>query len=320
MRRRDFLAAPLSLALAPAARAQGRLRTIGYLSSGADTGELSRLLAERGLVEGRHIRFELRVAPADPKAHLEAAAELVRLRPDVLVAFGGLNVGALAERTKVIPIVCGGLADPVGQGFAASLRRPGGNVTGLSFGIPEFAEILVSLHRAIRPGLRRAWTIVPRVRGDEVKGWAPGQRSVVAAAGRQGVSWEIRPVAGLADLEQALAAIGDPHKVSVHFQSLDEGITSKAALLARRQKLASSAADPEMVREGALMHYALVHRDRMRRVAAILDQVLRGGNPAEIPFELPDRTTFILNRSTAKAIGVDLPVEVLARATEILDY
>lgn len=322
MRRRESLGVLAALAAATAmpAHSQGRTRTVGYLSNGAEVSWLSRLLGELGYVEGRNLRIEFRVSSPDRLRVEEIAAQLVATRPEVLVSFGALNVSSLAAATKTIPIVCGGTADPVGVGYAKSLRRPGGNITGLSYGVPEFAEIVIGLVRAVKPGANRLAAIIARgAREDVIAGWSRVMRAQVEAAQAAGIAWDFTPVAELKELEAALDRL-DARTSVVYFVSLPEAIGDRgaASAAANRRRVATLSGGAPEARAGALMHYAIDHADPQRRVARIVDRLLRGANVAEMPFELPDRTTFIVNRATAKAVGVDLPAEVLARATEII--
>ena len=317
MKRRAALALLASAAAGPLAHAQSRIKILGYLSNGADPAWLVKLLAARGHFEGRNFRLEVRTR--SPGRDVESlAAELVGMRPDVLLAYGAGNVGALARLTKTIPIVCGGTADPVSIGYAQTIRRPGGNITGLSYGVPEFAQVTIGLMRAVRPGLRHIVATVRRGRGDEQEGWQPINRSMEHAARAEGIAWELQPVATLAEIERALDALrpatGMPHFI----QTPADLPATEAVGAANRRRLASAGSARSFVEAGALMSYTLDHADTRGRVAALVDQMLRGANPAETPFELPDRTNFIVNRATARAIGIELSPELLARATEVI--
>jgi len=311
------LAAATAIAL-PRALGQRPPRKVGYLSNGADASWLVTRLIALGHAEGRTFRVEYRVSP--DRAKVEAvAAELVAARPDVIVAFGAHSVGSLAARTRTIPIVCGGTADPVGTGYARTLRKPGGNITGLSYGVPEMAEVMVGLMRKVRPEARRVKAIVARdSREDTVQAWGRVMRSLVDAAGAAGIAWEWAPVATLDELKLAVAPL-EPANAMVYFISRPEGVDeAAAAAVVNRLRLVSFSGAASQARAGALMHYSIDHADPQGRVAAMVDQILRGAHPADMPFELPDRTTFILNRATAKSIGLILPPELLARATEIV--
>ena len=319
MRRRAFLGA-LSAVVPCGALAQDRggVRVIGYLSRGATSEALARALAERGYVEGRNLRIEMRLGSGDVSERRARARELVLARPDVLVAWGKANVDALARETRTIPIVCGGTADPVAQGYAATLRRPGGNITGLSLGVPEMSEILVGLMRAVQPGIRRIAVFVSRGRG-AAEAWAVLLQSLESVARGLGIAWELVQVDSLDAFEKALQAL-DPRTSTAYLVWLPDSITGPdaAAALVRR-RMPSSTTTPQFARDGVLMNYMLGHARDVHRVAALVDSLLRGASAADTPWVLPDRTTFVLNRKTARAIGIELPAAVLARATEIVD-
>lgn len=318
--RRRFLCALGASAILPSAFAQGRVRTVGYLSNGADSKVLAQPLARFGYVEGRNIRFEVRMSSRDEGRLNAIAIELVAARPEVIVAFGIRNIHALARHTLNIPIVCGETADPVGLGIARTLARPGRNITGLSAGIPEVAPILVGLMRAVRPALRRIVTVVgedPAGRASE--GWGGILQAAIGEAKRVGLAWDIMPVGTPAAFERALSGLSRDSDI-LYIINLPAGLEGpQVATAARDRKLALMSAGGELVRAGGLMQYSIEHADPFGRVAALVDKLLRGANPAETPFELPDRTTFLVNRATARAIGVELPPHVLARATEIID-
>lgn len=314
-RRRAALALLLAAAIAPGALAQprDRVRRIGYLSGGANSPEfLAKPLADLGWVEGKNLLYEIRVVPADPPELAAVAAELARQEVDVLLAYLTPRVEALANATRTIPIVCGIAPDPVGAGFAESLRRPGKNVTGLSYGVPEQAEIRIALMRILRPQLKRIVAIL------QYTSRAPSSyRSVVAAARAAGITFDFTEVPSMVDAERLFASL-DPPADAVDIIGLPENVPSAGVLAIALGRRIATFGNEETAREGALMSYLISHRDPHRKVAAILDKLLRGANPANIPFELPDRTSFVVNRATAKAIGLTLPPEILFRATEVI--
>lgn len=315
--RRDFLCALAAASIAPAAHARDPVSRVGYLSNGADTAALARKLAAHGYVEGKNLRFELRVVDAWRQEDA-LAAELVAARPHALVTWGITNVRALARHTRTIPIVCGETADPVGLGLAKSLARPGGNITGLSAGIPEVAPILVGLMRSVRPGLRRIAVIVNDDGRDARQGWGAVLAAMKAAAAEAGIEWGVEPVESLDALERLVDRL-DPASTMLYLLRVPRSMERAGAVqLALRRRMACTSASADLVRAGAIMHYSIDHSDPLARVAALIDKVLRGADPAGTPFELPDRTTFIVNRATARAIGVTLPPEIIVRATEIL--
>ena len=309
--RRSLLAAALVPLVAGRAFAQSRERpkSIGYLSGGQSAEWLSKLLAERGFVEGRNLRVDTRIPSDWEEATLRRAAEeLVALKPDALYAHLANRVGALAAATRTIPIVTGGVPDPVGAGFAKTLRRPGGNITGLSFGLPETAEITVSIFRMLRPGLKR-------LGGFFARGTPPAQMApwMIDAARRSGLEWAPMAVEPGQDVEGVLARFAG--EAALVGPTRDPAFGEQIIRHATRLRIMTSG----QVEAGALMNYGLEHEDGQNRIAAIMERVLGGANPAEIPFELPSRPDFRLNLATARAMGIVVPPEVMLRVTKVID-
>lgn len=310
-RRRALLAALAMAGLSPpvAGQGQGRPKVLGYLSGGAKPAGVAKMLAAEGFVEGRNLRIETQVPPNWEAATLRRAAEaLVALRPDALLAWHGNRVGALAAATRTIPIVAGGVPDPVGGGFAQSLRRPGGNVTGLSFGFPETAGIVIGILKALLPGLQRVAGVFPA-------GLAPEHRGVWwgKACREAGIEWVAIDVGQDTDLERSLAPMAG--QAAFIAPQKDPALSASLVSVATRLRIATSGS----VKDGALLVYGLDHTDAERRVAGIVARVLRGANPAEIPFELPDRPSFHFNRTTARVLGITLPPALKLRVTEFVD-
>ena len=319
MDRRAALSALAAAALAPSALARGRdrVRTIGYLSGGAGTEEIARLLAALGHVEGRNLRFFLR-KPKEDDSDLDAlAAELVGERPDVLLAWGYERVAALHAATRSIPIVCGLHPDPVRAGLARSVARPGGNVTGLSSALTEIIHLRVAMLRALRPRLQR----VTLVHQPDYRGLAQFAAPLLEQLEREGVAARQRTGRTAADLEEILSSLGDPEREAVDYFSFrglsDPRVPGRLML---RHRVVAHSNDRQVVEHGALFYCRLMWTEtrRMERTAEILDKVLRGTPPAEIPIELPDRLDFLLNRRVAATLGVKIPPEVLLRASEVI--
>lgn len=307
--RREFAAALAGVLLAPAALVQaGSVKVVGYLSGGQGPETLAKTLAEHGHIVGRNLRIEIRIPPDWEEPTLaKAAAELVALRPDALFAFLGNRVGALAAATSTIPIV-GAVPDPVGAGFAQSLRRPGRNITGISFGLPEAAEIVIGLFKAMRPGLKRVGAVVGRGTAQQFR--VTWYRDACRAAG---LDW-LDVLAGPGDdLPRALAPLAG--EATFIAPQRDPGFGPIVAAAATRLRIMTMGE----VAGGALMSYGLKHGNEQGRLGAILDRVLRGANPADIPFELPDRPSFALSRKVARAIGIEIAPEILLRATELIE-
>jgi putative ABC transport system substrate-binding protein len=307
------------LAAAFGARAQtpagGAVRTVGFLleGDGYPRNTLKRL-AELGLVEGRNLRVIVRrVPPLADAAQLEKAAnELARSGAEVLVGGRALNVVALHKATQKIPIVTLGVSNPVRLGLAKSLREPQTNVTGLSFGLDENAMLQVAALRSLRPRLKRMILLVSP--NDRFGG---PEHEIAGAA--LGVKVEEVPVERLSDVERVLAAVRDPAAEAAWVAPLAPALTSRPiAQIAMRHKIVTHGMGDQDVRDGLLISYWLIHADATRQVASIVDKVLRGPNPATIPFELPQTTNLVLNRATAKALGIPIPEEIMLRATEVV--
>ena len=305
--RRALLAALLASGLAPTAAlaARGRVFVIGHLSGGAIPGEsIAGALADLGYVEGRNLRFESRAPSSWERATLAAAAaELVAAKPDVLTAMLFWPVHALAAATRTIPIVSMGTPDPVGEGLVQSLRRPGRNVTGLSLGLRESAEATMRLLRRMRVSLARVAML------HEVD---PPPSFFAPAARAAGLQPTYLRIGDAGDADRVLhpfageAIFITPRK--------DRATMDRIAKAARGMHIAVIGAV-----EDAVMDYYFDFVDANRRAAAIVDKVLRGANPAEIPLELPDRPTFMLNRRIARELGMEIPNDVLLRVTDLVD-
>ena len=302
-RRRTLLAALAALVSSRLALASSP-RVVGLIGGAGHAQEMAKLMAELGYVEGRDLRFEARAA-ANLRGLPQAASDLVALQPHVLLAEGPAVV-VLAGATQKIPIVCEGIGDPVAANLAESLRRPGRNVTGLSTGGTEPAAIAFGLLKSMRPKVRRLAVLhSPRV-PVEIQ-----MRRHAEAAREAGLEWMPAPIVGADDVERALAPLAGEAAWLAPIYT--RGLAQAALDIAKKHRIAAIAAAP-----GALMWYGREFSDAPRRVAAIVDRILKGTPPGEIPFELPDRETFMLNRSTAHAIGIDVPKEVLLRATEVI--
>ena len=324
MRRREFitLVGGALVAWPGAARAQQpAMRVIGYMgvTTPADGGERTtafvRQLQELGWVDGRNVTFEYRWAEGRGERYTEIATEFVRLKVDVIVTAGGA-VLATKQATSVIPIVFAVANDPVGSGLVASLARPGGNVTGLSLQFTDVAGKRLELLRETVPGLRRL--------------------GIMANVGYPGAVIESREVQAMArtlGLEIARVEIERPHDIPTVFRTLrsraDALYVCADPLLGTHRtwinSLALAARVPTMhgnrehVEAGGLMCYGANFADLYRRAAHLVDKVLRGTKPADIPVEQPTKFDFVINLKTAKALGLEIPPTLLARANEVIE-
>jgi putative tryptophan/tyrosine transport system substrate-binding protein len=321
--RRKFLATVGSAAAWPlAARAQqaGKLPTIGFLAAttasvaGQWVAAFVQRLRELGWMEGRNVAIEVRWAEGRDERSAEIAAEFVRLKVDVIVTWSTPTALAAKQATPAIPIVFAIAGDPVGNGLVASLARPGGNVTGLSVQLADLAGKRLELLREFIPGLRRL-----AIMGNVGNPFIVLEMSETQAAART------------LGLEVATLKIRRPQDIASSFESLKADALYVAAdpvLSTNRVRvvtLALSARLPtiygfrEFVEAGGLMSYGASFPDQFRRAADLVDKILRGAKAADIPVEQPTKFDLVVNLTTAKALGLEVPPTLLARADEVIE-
>lgn len=317
------LAAALGVAPAPSALAQpAKVPKIGFLSIGSATAAAAprteafrQGLRELGWLEGQSILIEYRWAEGKYERVPELAAELVRLGVDVVVAVGTPAALAAKQATQMIPIVMVTVGDPVASGLVASLARPGGNVTGLSILAPELSAKSLSLLREVVPRVTQVAVI-----------WNPANpasvlqlKEVEAAAKSMGLRLQLLEARGPGDFDAAFAAISP---ASGALFVLPEGIfvTHRARLadLALKSRRPAMYWVRENVEAGGLMAYSVNLQDHYRRAAAVVDRILRGAKPADLPVEQPTKFELVINLKTAKALGLKIPQSVLVRADELI--
>ena len=325
MRRREFITLLGGAATWPvAARAQHSAKppTIGFLGAGTAsamsqwTAAFVQRLRELGWVEDRTIAIHYRWAEGRTERLAEIAAEFVRLKVDVIVTNSAAPVVAAKQATSVIPIVIASAADPVGTGLVASLARPGGNVTGLSVQMTDLAGKRLELLREVVPGLRRLAIMVN-----------PGASAAIleineaqAAAKMLGLdiaAFEIRRAEDIAPAFEALKG-----RAEALYVVADPLITSnrlRINILALGAHLPTMHSFREHVEAGGLMSYGPNFPDLFRRAADFVHKILHGAKPGDIPVEQPTKFDFIINLTTAKALGIDLPPALLARADEVIE-
>jgi ABC-type uncharacterized transport system substrate-binding protein len=297
---------------------------IGYLTSRAPASDSFRseairlALRELGYIEGQNIAIEYRYAEGKFDRLPEVAAELVRLKVDVIVAAGGTPVILAARNaTSTIPIVFPTVSDPVALGFVASLARPGGNITGLTIRTPEFSGKRLELLKEVVPQATR----VAVLGQDANAAHALDLKEMQAAASALGLQLHQIVVRSPNDFESAFSKITGTVRASALFlQSavlfLDSG--RRIADLATRSRLPTISDTPELTETGVLMSYGTDRFDLYRRVATYVDKILKGANPGDLPVEQPKKFEFIINLKTAKQIGLTIPPNVLARADKVI--
>ena len=315
------------LALGAKAEAQQpkKVPRIGYLSSFDPATESTRseairlALRELGYIEGQNIAIEYRYAEGKRDRFPELAAELVRLKVDIIVVAGGTGqVRAAKNATKTIPIVMFGTgSDPVETGLVESLARPGGNVTGITILNRELGGKRLELLKEAVPKLARVAVLYDPVPGSviELKEVLP----VVARALQLTIQpWEIR---GTDDFDRVFAAMGKqrPDGLNVSSAGLVMNANRKRIVgFALKSRLPSMYSLREFVDAGGLMSYGADIADSYRRVAYYVDRILKGAKPADLPVEQPTKFDLVINLKTAKQIGLTIPQSMLYRADKVI--
>ena len=272
-------------------------------------------LRQLGWIEGRTIAIEYRWSQGRPERAAEIAAEFVHLKVDIVVT-AGPHVAAVMQATAVIPIVFALANDPVGGGMVASLARPGGNVTGLSTQGTDLAAKRLELLREVLPRFRRLAIIGNVGYADAV----PEMREVQAAArtlSLEVASLEIRQAEEIAPAFAALNAQADA--LYVVGDALVNANRTRIITLALGARLATIFDNRNFAQAGGLMSYGPNFADMFRRTAELVDKILRGKNPGDIPVEQPTKFDLVINLTTAKALGLTIPPTLLARADEVIE-
>jgi ABC-type uncharacterized transport system substrate-binding protein len=327
LRRRDVItllgAAAAGWPLAAWAQQATKLPTIGFLGQSTPAAESQRFAAlvqrlrELGWIEARTIAIEVRWAEGRPERAAEIAAEFVRLKVDVIVTVGTPQVAAAKQATSVIPIVFAAAGDPVGTGLVASLARPGGNVTGLSVLATDLAGKRIELLREAVPGLRRL-AIMGNASNPVIVQEMSEFHAAASTLGLGAVMPEIRRAEDIAPAFEALKGRAEALYVCQDLLTLTNRI--RINTLALGVRLPAMHASRENVADaGGLMSYGPNFLDLFRRSADYVDKLLRGAKPADIPVEQPTKFDLVINLTTAKALGLDVPSLLLARADEVIE-
>ena len=327
MRRREFLAALGGAAAWPlAARGQqaGKLPTIGLLSPNSNLATTDRprvaafvqQLGELGWIDGRTVMIEYRWADGLLERASEFAAEFTQLPVNVIVTAGDAQVLAAKRATAAIPIVIAAAGDPVGNGLVASLARPGGNVTGLSLALNDTAGKRLELLREAVPGLRRVAILFNTATRPVI----PEQVAVQAAADALGLNTVQSEIRRPEDIGPAIESLnGRAEALYVCIDPLVNTNGDRINALALAARLAVMYSFRENAEAGGLISYGADRTDLWRRSADLVDKILRGAKPADIPVEQPTKFDLVINLKTAKALGLTIPSTLLARADEVIE-
>jgi putative tryptophan/tyrosine transport system substrate-binding protein len=316
-----FVVVPLAVAFIADAQQPKKVPHIGHLSAGpgsdpARQEAFRQGLRELGYAEGKNIVIEWRFGEGKFERVPALAAELVRLKVNVIVTSGPAATRPAKEATSTIPIVMAQDNDPVENGFVASLARPGGNITGLSTLSPQLSGKRLELLKEILPPLSRVAVFV----NSTEPGNAQNLRETDHAAGALGVKLQYLDVRSPKDIETAFreaskaradAVLMLPN--AVHFSQ-----RKHIAELAIKRRLPVIYGRPEYVEAGGLMNYGVSFADLDRRAATYVDKILKGAKPADLPVEQPTKFELVINLKTAKQIGLTIPPNVLARADKVI--
>ena len=326
MRRRDFitLLAWTAATRSVAARAQhaGKIWRIGSLSPGSsgqsdNIKTFMRRLNDLGYVDGKNIQFERRVADGNLDRLPALAADLVRANVDLILAESSFAVEAARAATKTIPIVMIGVGNAVGSGFAKSISQPGGNITGLTNDSIEVSSKYLEYLRAAVPDLMRVGVLIDPKHPNH----PTVLKQIQVAAQAIGASVLTIELHSVSDIDASLRVIQqdrldalivppDPTFPIIYRQITEFAISNRLpTIFGQRQG----------VEAGGLMGYEPNLTDMYKRAAALVDKILKGAKPADLPVEFPTRFEFIINLKTAKKIGLQIPEAILARADEVIE-
>jgi putative ABC transport system substrate-binding protein len=329
MRRREFLAVlGGGAAVWPlAARAQQpeRMRRIGVLQGGIDTDDprsqppvaaFQQALQQLGWTD-RNVKIDYRWPAGDADKARKYAAELLALAPDVIVAMSAVSLAPLLQATRTVPIVFVWVADPVGAGYVDSLSRPGGNATGFVLFDYSLSTKWLELLKEIAPGVKR----VAILRDPAISSGTGQWGAIQSAAPSLGV--EVNPVnvRDAPEIERGVAAFarsGDGGMI-VTGNPLSLVHRELIIALAARHKLPTVYFQRPFVSDGGLISYGPDPVDQARRAAGYVDRILKGEKPGDLPVQTPTKYELVINLKTAKALGLDLPSSVLARADEVIE-
>jgi putative ABC transport system substrate-binding protein len=277
-----------------------------------------RALAERGWEAGRNLDLVWAGDDRRPDYLVKAAAELVAARPDAILTLGTAATRAAQVATNSIPIIAQ-VADPIQSGFAASLSRPGGNLTGLAFRPPEIDDKAIEILLRVVPRTSRL-TVLYHRNFEASRSEVPAH--VVSAARRAGLKPRIAYHATRDEMEAAVRESAREPDCAIFVGTASYQIGMDVASAAMANRVVTLTNDPGYARwshKGFLIGFSMGYSDRAARWAALLDKVLRGESPATIPFEQPDQSELIVNRRIAAALGVDIPADILLRANSVVD-
>jgi ABC-type uncharacterized transport system substrate-binding protein len=333
MRRRDFITllggAAVAWPLAARAQQGERVRRIGVILAMRETDPQAQLNADAfrqgllalGLEDDRNVKIDYRFGANEPGSISAAVADILALTPDVVLTHGTDITAVLKQQTRTVPVVFTVVSDPLGSGFVKSFAHPGGNLTGFTnFLEPSFAAKWIELLNEIAPGVKRvAIMFNPRPGAGGGLYFVEPAEAAAVSLGKQPVRLLVQSAG---DIEWALEAfarepggglVTPPDNVTNQHRGLIVALAARYHLPAvhpYRFYLTSSS---------GLMSYGMDYADVFRRAASYVDRILRGENPGELPVQAPTKFELVINKRTAKALGLEIPLTLLARADEVIE-
>jgi ABC-type uncharacterized transport system substrate-binding protein len=324
--RRDFIALIGSAAAAwpLAARAQqpGKLPRVGYIRAGTPNNdpfreEFVRGMRDLGYVEGRNIAYEFRHYGDDVESIAPLISDLLRAKVDIIVAGGTAAVRAAQTATQSIPIVMGAAADPLGIGLVAGLARPGGNTTGLSILSTELTVKRLEVLKKVMPkAIRIAILQQPANPAHPMF-----IKEIERTAGLLGLTYRILEARGSEDFEPSFASMRAWPADAIFVLDDPTFIASRAGMAeeAARHRLPLICGFREMTQAGCLFSYSVSIKDMWYRSATFVDKILKGAKPSDLPVQQGTKFEFVINLKTAKALGLEVPRTLVARADEVIE-
>jgi len=304
---------------------QGKVWRIGFISGAAPPASLETApqggflqgMRELGYVEGRNFVMEWRFAEAKAERYVEFAAELARLKVDVVVTGAPQAVRPMQQAAPQIPIVMGISTDPVGSGFAASLARPGGNITGIASSLEDSSPKQLELLVAAVPNMVRLGLLTTSMS----PAYAAVLKRIQVSAQQARLTLVTADARNGNELAAAFATLskGRAQAVIVPSDVLFNLNRDKIAALAISHRLPSMFGVREYVEAGGLMSYGESFREFFRRAASYVDKIIKGAKPGDLPIEQPSRFYLTINRKTARALGITIPQSLLGRADEVIE-
>ncbi|SDR60649.1 putative ABC transport system substrate-binding protein [Rhizobiales bacterium GAS113] len=329
MRRREFIAflgAAAAWPLAVYAQQADRVRRIGVLMGYAESDREGQAnvaafrggLQELGWTEGRNIRLDARWAAADADLMQRFAKELAALQPDLILTQNTPTTAAMLQETRTIPIIFANVSDPVGSGFVAGLPRPGGNVTGLIDMEGSMAGKWLELLKEVAPRIARVAFLFNPATAPFAEYFLTPFKAAAASITVEAIA---APVRDMSELDSMVAAqVREPNSGLIVMPEAFMNVhRAEVTSLAAHYRLPAVYPRRFFAELGGLLSYGNDQSDNFRRTATYVDRILKGSRPAELPIEQPTKFELVINLKTAKALGIDVPALLLARADAVIE-